>query len=481
MRRSWTVQKFGGTSLADADCFSQVADILCEQRRQRDDENLGAVVSAMGGMTDALLRVASRAEADASAASDELERLGDRYSAASKTLLAGDSHVRILDAWSTDAAALRELFASRAESQRAPGLSHALTASYGELWSARLLAAVLHERLGTPEGGVWVDAREVLVVRQGEMGPQVLWDRSQRNFDRLLGDFSGIAVITGFIAADEGGEPTTLGRNGSDYSAAIFARLAAARELTIWTDVDGVLSGDPRRIPEAHVIRNLSYNEAMELAYFGAKVLHPQTMGPVVDREIPVRIKNTFAPQHRGSKITAQSLADAGIKGITAVEDVAVINVEGSGMIGVPGTADRLFAALRSADVSVTLISQASSEHSICLAVPRSLAERAQRVISEAFVDELRSGQIQRVDATDEQSIVAVVGDNMAGLPGVAAKFFGTLGSAGINVRAIAQGSSERNISAVVRFERRNPGAAGRALGLLSVGKDAIHWAVGAG
>jgi aspartokinase/homoserine dehydrogenase 1 len=210
------------------------------------------------------------------------------------------------------------------------------------------------------------------------------------------------------------------------------------------------MSADPRCVPEARVIAQLTYNEAMELAYFGAKVIHPQTLGPAVENDIPVIIRNSFNPQHAGSRIEAAPARADDIKGITAIGGMALVNLEGSGMIGVPGTADRLFAALKTAGVSVTLISQASSEHSICIAVPQDVAERARQVVSEAFADELASGQIQSVDVNDAQSIVAVVGDGMAGTPGVAGRFFGTLGRAGINIRAIAQGSSERNISAVV-------------------------------
>ena len=177
-------------------------------------------------------------------------------------------------------------------------------------------------------------------------------------------------MITGFIASDEENLQTTLGRNGSDFSAAIFAALTEADELSIWTDVDGVMSADPKRVPEAQIIDLLSYNEAMELAYFGAKVIHPQTLGPAVDNDIPVIIRNSFNPEHPGSRISADSRPAERIKGITAVGGIALINLEGAGMIGVPGIADRLFASLKNADVSVTLISQASSEHSICIAVP---------------------------------------------------------------------------------------------------------------
>ena len=235
------------------------------------------------------------------------------------------------------------------------------------------------------------------------------------------------------------------------------------------------MSADPNRVPEAQVIDQMTYNEAMELAYFGAKVIHPQTLGPVVENDIPVYIRNSKNPSHEGSRIAADAaLADA-IKGITAIGNMALVNLEGSGMIGVPGTADRLFASLKEAGVSVTLISQASSEHSICIAVPQDLAERARQVVTDAFAEELASGQIQSVDVTDGQSIVAVVGDGMAGTPGVAARFFGTLGRAGINIRAIAQGSSERNISAVVDSDEATRALRAAHSGFLPVAQDAVR------
>ena len=198
-------------------------------------------------------------------------------------------------------------------------------------------------------------------------------------------DFVGTAVITGFIATDTHGLQTTLGRNGSDFSASIFGSLLDAREIVIWTDVDGVLSADPRLVPEAQVIDTLSYNEAMELAYFGAKVIHPQTMAPAVQERIPIWIKNTFAPDKPGTLIHDRSEPNPLVKGITTVEKIALVNLEGAGMIGVPGTAHRLFGALREEGISVILISQGSSEHSICFAVPEVEAERAERVVQRAF------------------------------------------------------------------------------------------------
>ncbi len=446
MGKYWKFHKFGGSSLADADCFGRVADLMLAEPGERT----GVVVSAMGGMTDALLELVSLAAEDDASYVDGLAAIGARYTATAEALLEGDARTALLDAWRNDADDVRDVLKAIALVRAAPVRSRDVVSGYGEIWSARLLAALLAQK-DPARGGTWVDARQVIVVTHTELGPTVLWDASAERFATAVpGDFEGVAVFTGFIASDEEGLQTTLGRNGSDFSAAIFAALAEASELSIWTDVDGVMSADPRRVPEARVIDRLTYNEAMELAYFGAKVIHPQTLGPVVERGIPVTIRNSHNPAHPGSVISTQSAREDGIKGITAIGGMSLVNVEGSGMIGVPGTADRLFAALKNAGVSVTLISQASSEHSICIAVPEVVAERARDVISDAFAEELATGQLQKVDISPAQSIVAVVGDGMEGTPGIAARFFGTLGRAGINVRAIAQGSSERNISAVV-------------------------------
>ncbi len=449
---SWKIHKFGGSSLADADCFKRVARILISTREADGGGSLGVIVSAMGGMTDSLLHLVVLAERDDKGFISELQTIGERYAETAKRLVHDAALISILDAWSSDSTVIQDILVGIARVKSAPQRVRDVISGYGEIWSARLLSAYLEECLDSKQAGQWIDARDVLIVRPGELGPIVLWEPSQSNIERSVAtSFSGIVVITGFIATDEQGLQLTLGRNGSDHSAAIFAALLKADSLTIWTDVDGVLSGDPRRVPEARVINALTYNEAMELAYFGASVIHPQTMGPAVANDIPVLIRNTFYPERQGSRISRDSESNRSIKGVTAVDGMALVNLEGAGMIGVPGTADRMFAALRGADVSVTLISQASSEHSICIAVPESLASRAQAVIETAFAVELEDGQIQSVDVTGSQSIIAVVGDNMAGHPGVAARFFGTLAKAGINVRAIAQGSSERNISVVVK------------------------------
>lgn len=443
----WKIHKFGGSSLSDASCFERVARILAGA----PDPRIGVVVSAMGGMTDHLLRLASLAGEAAGGHAAELGQIGSRYATAARELLDEDRLESILAQWRDDAAAIDALLDPAKDAQATAGTRRDIVAGYGEIWSARLLAGHLEKQLGPERAGTWIDARRVINVRQGELGPSVLWEESRRKWAEVVpAGFSGIAVMTGFIATDEQGRQTTLGRNGSDFSASIFGALCGADEVSIWTDVDGVMSADPNRVPEARVIDSLSYNEAMELAYFGAKVIHPQTLGPAIANDIPVYIRNTFDPDQPGSHIRTRVQSRERIKGITAIAGMALLNLEGTGMIGVPGTADRLFAALKNAGVSVTLISQASSEHSICVAVPEQLAGVASKVISDAFAEELANGYIQNIDITGAQSIIAVVGEGMAGTPGIAARFFGTLGRAGINIRAIAQGSSERNISAVV-------------------------------
>jgi aspartokinase/homoserine dehydrogenase 1 len=450
----WVVHKFGGTSVADADCFRRVATLLQAQEGARQ----AVVVSAMGGMTNALLALVDQAVAENGDFAPGVAAIRERYSATVAELLSADSDRQtLLEPFTADLNDAVDILNSIALVHSAAQRSSDIIAGYGELWSARLLAAYLDQQASVDvlqRKVSWIDARDVLVVENGELGPGVIWDQSRERVQQAFPrDPACITVVTGFIARDPDGLQTTLGRNGSDYSASIIGSLLAAQAITIWTDVSGVMSADPRRVPEAAVIHELTYNEAMELAYFGAKVIHPQTMSPAVERSIPIFIKNTFRPADQGSKISATSENGHAIKGITTVENVALVNLEGTGMIGVPGTADRLFGALRAANISVILISQASSEHSICFAVPGDAADQVEIVVREAFLSELEQNQIQRVEIRRGCSIIAVVGDCMAGTPGIASRFFGTLGNAGINIRAIAQGSSERNISAVIDSE----------------------------
>lgn len=403
----------------------------------------------MSGVTDALLALVGAARRRADGYLKALDALHQRHVDTARELIADPT--ALLAVFERDIADLRDILRGVWLGRGASELTEELVAGYGELWSAQLLHGHLCANETPAE---WLDARDILVVHPGELGPRIDWKKSTENLaSALIKKPCGLLVITGFIAATADGVPTTLKRNGSDFSASIFGALLNASEITIWTDVDGVLSADPRRVAEATLVDAMSYDEACELAYFGAKVLHPRTMEPAVARKIPIRIRNTFAATKPGTLIAAPE--DLGprtspVSGFSTFDRVALINVEGTGMIGVPGIAQRLFGALREVKVSVILISQASSEHSICIAVPEAHGELARTVVSTAFEHELSIGHIHRIELVTGQSILAAVGDNMAHHPGVAARFFGALSRAGVNVRAVAQGSSERNISVVI-------------------------------
>lgn len=439
---TWVAHKFGGTSMADAACIARVADLLLA----RPETGQSIVVSAMRGVTDALTELAHSASRRSMHWEAELETLRKRHLVAAAALVPSDT-----DTADWLSAQFNEL----------SGLLHALSVlgisgretieriqGLGELYSAKLLHAAL---LAHGSDAAFLDARQVLVVDPGELGVAVDWPESSRRLREWRAENpQSRIVITGFTASDRNGRATTLGRNGSDFSGAIFANLFDASQLQIWTDVDGILSADPRLVPEAVSLPSLSYREAFELAYFGAKVIHPQTLVPALDRRIPVLIRNTFNPGFPGTRIGPSADPSGPVKALTLYPDLALVNVEGAAMIGVPGTAQRVFEALRRSDVSVVMISQGSSEQSICSVVRAEQAALAEQALSRAFESELRRGQIQSIEVTRDISVLAAVGDGMAGTPGVAARLFDALARARVNVRAIAQGSSERNISVAI-------------------------------
>jgi aspartokinase/homoserine dehydrogenase 1 len=443
----WIVHKFGGSSVADAGCFRRVADIIEASSNPRE----AVVLSACRGVTDALLALVALAEKPDGYFPVGLEALKKRHVELARSLVSREACAVYVEQLERDCRDIAGMLQTVRLIRSSTYTMRDVISGYGEIWSTRLFAPFLRER-GKIKGDVlWIDAREVIIVEWGSLGPAVQWTVSEANLQRLVpSGFTGRLIVTGFVASTVKGNQTTLGRNGSDFSGSIFGALLSAEEIIIWTDVDGVLSADPRLVPNAQVIDQLSYNEAMELAYFGAKVIHPQTMEPAVARDIPIYIRNTFAPQKPGTLICANPVSALKVKGITTIDSVALVNLEGAGMIGVPGTAHRLFGALRDSGISVILISQGSSEHSICFAIPEAQAVRAEEAMRRAFDAELHDGQIQHVEVGLGMSILAVVGDGMAGTHGVAAKVFNSLGDAAISVRAIAQGASERNISVVV-------------------------------
>jgi bifunctional aspartokinase / homoserine dehydrogenase 1 len=441
------VHKFGGSSVASADRYQAVGKIVIASP---PGERVAVVVSAMSGVTNELIRAVELAGQHDPSYLEKLESLKTRHlETVAELRLAPNQADSLCAAITADFTAIQEVlrgvWITRLPSERIIEF----VAGHGELWSAQLLHGYF-EAAGY--SSAWLDAREVLVVAPNNNRVVIDWQLSQEKLKAWQLQHGGtrFVVITGYIASTHDGVTTTLKRNGSDFSASIFAALLGADSVAIWTDVDGVYSADPRRVPDALVIPDLSYQEAAELAYFGANVIHPNTMAPAIENGITVWIKNSFQPAARGTRISASSPSDMPIKGFAAVTDMALINVEGTGMIGIPGVAQKLFAALQSVDVSVVMISQASSEHSICLAVPQAQADLAKSTVAETFLAEIQRAEIQTIDLRESCCIVAMVGDGMIERLGVSGKFFSALGKAGVNVRAIAQGSSERNISAVI-------------------------------
>jgi aspartokinase/homoserine dehydrogenase 1 len=441
----WKIHKFGGTSVLNAERYQNVYKILSEKLAP----GLKAiVVSAMKGVTDDLIQAVQRARTQQDYKT-LLQQVHDRHVKEISKLVSGPQADRLQEVLKQDFQEVSEILRGVWLTKEASESIFARISGLGEVWSAQILNAYLKSKSVKAE---WLDARQVLVVKNHHQQVLVDWEKSQVKLNAWVQAHPSCEniVITGFVAALEDGSVTTLGRNGSDYSASIFGALLNCDEIFIWTDVDGVLSADPQQIPEAIVLSEMSYNEVTELAYFGAKVVHPSTMTPAVEKNIPIWIKNTFNPDFHGTKICRDSRSDGAVKGFSTIHHMALLNMEGTGMIGIPGVAERVFGALRNARVNVVLISQASSEQSICVAVTEEQAGRARAALEESFAIEIQKGIIKPIQVTQEVSILAAVGDNMAHSPGISGRLFTALGQCGVNVRAIAQGSSERNISVVI-------------------------------
>jgi aspartate kinase len=440
--------KFGGTSVGSAAAIESLAAITREQRAAWNQ--VVVVVSAMSGVTDLLIK-----SARAAAAGDRTNHLGiarqlrERHAAALAELVgapgaAGAQIERLIDEFELLCHSVNVL------GEATPRALDAIS-GMGERLSIHIVAATLRAR-GIPAEAI--DATE-LVVTTGDFGNAVPLQpqtrlRSQARLKPLL-ESGVIPVVTGFIGATESGATTTLGRGGSDYSGAILGAALDADEVAIYTDVDGVMTTDPRLVPDARVIDVLSYAEMSELAYFGAKVLHPRAVRPVVERGIPLRIRNTFNAAHAGTLVVQQvEPSGRAIKAVTSIKGMSIITVEGRGMIGVPGVAARTFGAVASADANVLMISQASSEQSICFVVPMAASRPVVQALEEGLKHELARRDVDRIAAHDGVVIVTAVGAGMRDTPGVASQVFGALAAQQINVIAIAQGSSESAISLVV-------------------------------
>jgi aspartate kinase len=447
---SLCVMKFGGTSVGNADCIRRVAAIVQSATAQA---RVVVVVSAMSGVTNQLVDAAHRAEkGEGDFLPGLIAALRGKHASALEALVSDPQNrariAGLIDDVLDELARLLQGTALLCE--LTPRVLDAISGS-GERLSAPLVAGAICE---AGLRSVVVPATDVIVTdaHHGRAEPLMAETRERAEAQlRHLIDDGVVPVVTGFIGATTDGVPTTLGRGGSDYSATILGAALGAQETVIWTDVDGVKTADPRLVPEARTIPQISYNEAAELAYFGAKVLHPNTLRPVSAAGVPVWIRNSFMPEQPGTRITARGVSNGGgVKALTAIRDVTLITVGGPGIVGLTDVLARSFGAMAAIRANVLLVSQSSSQNDICFVIPSSDEKRAVDALRNAFAPEIAEQTVEHVSARPEVAIVAVVGENMRGIPGVAGRTFSALGREGVNMIAIAQGSSEYNISFVV-------------------------------
>ena len=438
------IHKFGGASLATAEAMGHAVSIVLAHRPAR----MAVVVSALAGVTDALLDIA--------ASRGDERGLRRKHVGLARALLTGATRTDLIRF-------VNETFEELKVPRKMTPATTDHILSRGELLSARLFAAAL-EQAGCRVA--FVPATDLITTDDHFGQASVDLARTDRAVRKTLGRLLArrvVAVVPGFTGATPNGAVTTLGRGGSDLTATLLARALRAREVSLWKDVPGVLTADPKVVPDAHVVPQLHVREATELAYYGAKVLHPRALIPLAKRNIAVRIRPFANPAAKGTEISRRhTLRAYPVKALSAIPAQALLTVTGNGMLGVPGIAARTFAAVQHAGVSVSLISQASSEHSICFTVPSSSAERARKSLRETFRGEIARGEIDGVEVQSGVVAVAIVGLGMAETPGIAARAFSALAEAGINVVAIAQGSSELNLSVVV--DGRDGAAAQRAV-----------------
>lgn len=488
----WEVHKFGGASLATSELYRTVGDLLIEEAKGRSDSEGAiptmAIVSARGGMTDLLVKVVDSALQDFEQAKIALEEAVESQISLLKDLAPPEITDPIEARFRKDGEDILSVVQSLRMLSTVPDVTMEVVTGFGEIWSAQTLHAYLQT---TDVPSDWIDARDILVVKSdsfglGEKGSastggvtplydltapkMAAWFEKTHIFNDV--DFTKqapIVVVTGFVAKTLDGVPTTLKRSGSDYSATIFAKLVNAGRVTMWKNTNGVYTADPRRVPEAFPIQSLKYDEAMELAYFGAQVLHPSAMEPCIAGSIPVYVRNIFNPSFEGTVIQGRSLSlseavktstgvknwrsKSGvvpIKGITSVDSIALVTLEGASIIGGANAASRLMAAMDNADITVLIITQASSESSITVAVPENQGKKALSALESAFELELSRSTINSVSLVSGMSIVAIVGEGMALTSGVSSTFMSSLARANCNIRLIAQGSSERQVAVVV-------------------------------
>jgi bifunctional aspartokinase / homoserine dehydrogenase 1 len=440
------VLKFGGSSVSTPDRIKSVIRIVLPLL---EEEQSALVFSAFGGVTDSLIAMSDLALAGDPEYKVQLEYLEKRHLEAVRLLIDVQKQSGILAQVKFLVNELDDIlhgvFLVRERTTRT--LDYIM--SFGERLSAYCISEAFSSHGIDAE---FLDARQVIRTDNHFGNARVDFETTNSSIQNYFKAHPGLQIITGFIGTSESGETTTLGRSGSDYTAAIFAGALKATSLEIWTDVDGMMTADPRKVKKAFTVHEMTYEEAMELSHFGAKVIFPSTMRPAMVNKIPIWIRNSFNPKFPGTRIGGNTNGSKqAIKGISSINAITLISVQGSGMLGVVGVSMRLFATLAEQKINVILISQASSEHSICFAVETSVARHAQQALTQAFQNEIRNGEMDEIKVEKDLAIVAIVGERMKHNPGTSGRMFNALGKSGINVAAIAQGSSELNISAVIR------------------------------
>ncbi len=440
------VLKFGGSSVANAENIEKVVAIVQDKITT---DNAVVVVSALGGITDILLSCGALAAKGNEDYKIQLQSAETRHLETVRSLIPVTQQSRILSQVKKQCNELEDICNGIFLLRELSAVTKDRIVSYGELLSSQIIAAKFQSK---GVNAVWKDSRELIITDSNHTNASVDFTLSNKNIIEFFSSAEQqVTVLPGFIASDAEGYTTTLGRGGSDYTAAIVASAIEASNFEIWTDVSGMMTADPRLVTTAKVIHRISYQEAMELSHFGAKVIYPPTIQPVLNKKIPVWIKNTFAPSDEGTIIESTSTKNgSSIRGISSINSVVLLSLEGSGMVGIPGFSKRLFASLASEKINVILITQSSSEHSICVGIDERNAISAKKAIDNAFSYEIETGKVEPLNVERDLAIIALVGDNMKNHPGISGKMFGALGRNGVNVRAIAQGASERNISAVI-------------------------------
>ncbi|MFA5805774.1 MAG: bifunctional aspartate kinase/homoserine dehydrogenase I [Melioribacteraceae bacterium] len=443
------VLKFGGSSVGTPERISGVIDILKEY--QAEGKKYAVVFSAFQGVTDSLILISNKAVARDETYLEDLEQLERIHYNSVEYLVSGNlkiaSKKNVYDLLEELKEIVHGVFLVKELTLRS--LDYIM--SFGERLSCTIISEVMNCKGIKAE---YLDSRLIIKTDDSFGNAKVNFDITNKNIEDYFSSHKKIQIITGFIGTTEKNETVTLGRGGSDYTASIFGAALNVEEIEIWTDVDGILTADPRKVLDSFSLNSVTYEEAMEMSHFGAKVIHPPTMKPALIKKIPIRIKNTFNPAFSGTVITEKEETGIfSVKGISSIDHITLLRITGSGMVGVVGIASRIFGALAKEKINVILITQASSEHSVCLAILPQFGQLSKNLIEEEFKWEIRDGMIDEVAVEPDMSIIAVVGENMRHTPGISGKVFQSLGKNGINIIAIAQGSSELNISLVIEKE----------------------------